>query len=461
MSTKSIWSAPVLAAVFVILAACSGKDDVSAVDSSVRAEDSNAAGDSVAVDTTADGKEVQPEACPAAMALEDYSTDVDETFDLGPYLMNPTPSSMVIMWRTETPAGGTINYGTDEDKLDQTVSQDVDTLVHKLTLAGLEAATLYLYQVESEGKTSSVLSFRTAPKPGTPFRLGVFGDNKNGVEKFTEEVPRILADGPQIVLGLGDHVKDGQSEPQQWKDYFFEPGRALLQKVPVFAVMGNHEQSADSFYDLYSFPNPYDDPRHESYYSFTYGNAFVVAIDMYQFPCPFGDVDTPHSAWLKEVVSSPEASAATWRIAMSHEPGWSESWSPGNCAYEGTTCVREGILPMLAENDFHLYLAGHTHNYERGMVDDVVQIISGGGGSTLDEWCVDLPTVSVVQCVFHHLRIDAGCDTMRIEAVGEDSQVFDWVEITAGEPGQIVDEGPIPDLPAPPINSDSSEERYP
>ncbi|MFH1532723.1 MAG: metallophosphoesterase, partial [Pseudomonadota bacterium] len=319
-------------------------------------------------------------------------------------------------------------------------------------LADLATDTEYTYYVESGGVASQEHVFRTAPSPGAPVRFAGWADSQSGWETFTEQVPLLLDDGPQFVIGVGDLVSDGKNDPD-WKEQLFGPARPLLHQVPLFAAIGNHEGNSHNWYDLLSYPYPEGDPDHETYYSYTWGNVFAVVIDPYKLPCAFGEVETPHSEWLKEVVASEEAQAATWRIAYAHEPAISESWGDGSCTYHGNPCVRDGILPLLAANGFHAYFAGHTHAWERGNVGGVIHLIMGGGGHP-DAWCWDLPETSVVHTAYHHLRVDAGCETMRIEGVGLDGEVFDWVEIAPTSPVTIVDEGPAEWIPPPDLNSD-------
>ncbi len=93
--------------------------------------------------------------------------------------------------------------------------------------------------------------------------------------------------------------------------------------------------------------------------------------------------------------------------------------------------VADWLLPLMAEHDFHLYLTGHTHDYERGESHGVTHIIAGGGGASLDEWCSDVPEVEVIALKHHYLNIEAGCDQLLIEAhaVPEEAEPIDVVVI--------------------------------
>lgn len=386
------------------------------------------------------------------------SAEADLTFDLGPYVMNATPESMVIMWRTLEPCQGTVIFGTDDLALDLSVTDSGELVMHELLLDQLEADTRYAYQVKCGTKTSKVHHFVTAPNPGQPFRFVGWGDNQSGPEIFTGLVEQMVEYGPHMAIGVGDHVSAG-SQTELWKLQLFGPGRPLFHQVPFFAAMGNHEENGMDYYQLFSYPHPEDaeDPYHESYYSYTYGNAFFLVINTNGIFVPVGDVDTPVSAWIKEQVSSPAAMAATWRFAYAHEPGHTENWSPGSCNFDGNISIGAFVVPLLEEHDFHIYFAGHTHAYERSLQNGLVQIITGGGGGHLDEKCFELPQTTVNHQEHHYVRLEAGCETLRLEAVDQFGTLFDWFELSVDQPGVFTEEGPLEDLPEPIINTAATD----
>ena len=257
---------------------------------------------------------------------------------------------------------------------------------------------------------------------------------------------------PFFALGAGDVVGDGSVE-LQWKTEFRDPLRPLGHSIPTWVAIGNHEKNSPFWYSHVSYPPSLpSDPGSESFYYFTYGNVFVLVIDtnkiFYDIEIdPENPTTTEASRWLRAALASDEAKAATWRIAMGHENAFSESWSPGDCGYEGTTTVRKWLWPKLVENKFHAYLSGHTHAYERGMKDGVVQMILGGAGGGLDEWCKDFPETKVVRYVHHYLYFEAGCDTLKISAFTQENATtpFDTITLAQDRWGEIVSEETQPE----------------
>lgn len=378
----------------------------------------------------------------------------DETFDIGPYLMQPKPTSIIVKWRSVEEEDGEVLYGLDETLGLSKVEEGVSNL-HEIKIDDLTPNTRYFYRVRSGERTGEIHHFYTAPTPEQGFSAVIWGDSQSHPERFAQHVDHMIALNPYLALGVGDHVSEG-GVFSQWKERLFGPARGLFHEVGFYAAIGNHARNHQNWYDFMSFPHPEDDPQHESFYSFTYGNAFFLVIDTDKPYFPIGHVDTDISAFVKEQVASPEAQAAKWRFALSHVPGFAEAWGDGACDDYGTNpSIKGWFYELLNEHEFHAHFSGHMHGYERGQSENLVTLITGGGGGGLDAWCDELPEVSVVHYVHHFLHMEIGCETTRISAYDLDGALFDWVEISADDYGTILDEGPIDGLPEPPIDSDS------
>jgi hypothetical protein len=394
--------------------------------------------------------------CQPGVVPHILSSEVDDTFEVGPYLMDLRPDRVVVAWRTVEEGTARVVFGEVPEALEGEVVETAAGRYHQLELGGLSPMTDYYYQAVM-GETRSAVHRFVTPGPDQPVRFVVWGDNQNGPDVFSALQPLMMARGPHALLGVGDHIHVGKEE-WRWLAELFGPARALLHQVPLFAAIGNHEENASFWFDFFAYPaaDVPEDEFSESYYSFTFGTVFVLVINTNTVFFPIGDVDTPISAWVKEQVTSQAAQDATWRIAYGHEPGISESWSAGDCGYDGYKPLRNWFLPFIEEHGFHLYMAGHTHDYERAqLAGGMLHIITGGGGGGLDEWCKDFPETTVVYQNHHFLTIDADCHRLRIEAQDIDGKVFDWVELDAGQPGVLVDEGPMENMPPLVISADS------
>lgn len=396
--------------------------------------------------------EPEPEPWPEPVCIDEAVPDheylgvEDETFLAGPYLMHTTEQSTVLMWQTDDACDAEVRYGTEPDSLSSTVTFDDPARQHEVELAGLTAQTRYYYRASSCGESTELLDFYTAPERGGALRFTVWGDSQSNPEQAYRTTTAMLARAPLFDLHVGDVLGSGDVE-EQWIDEFLVPLRPLGHHVPTYVSIGNHERNDPSFYEVVSYPTSVaDDLTGESYYSFTYGNAFVLVVDtnklFYDLDVGGGEVmETVISGWIKSQLSSEAARTAMWRIALGHESAVSESWSPGDCSYDGNVHVRDWLLPLLSANRFHAYFAGHTHAYERGMVDGVLHVITGGGGGGLDEWCVDLPETDVVALTHHYLTVEADCSSLSVTARETDTEeLIDQVVLEADRWGEIAEQ---------------------
>lgn len=401
-------------------------------------------------------------ACVGEIEQRQLDLSEDYTFDLGPYLMYPREDAIVIMWRTLLAKDGKVLYGIG-DNLDNEVSQEGESEIHEIELTGLEPNTRYSYKVQSGVTTSESHHFYTAPKSNQGSRVAIWGDNHSGTS-FPFILDSIAGFKPHFLLGVGDHVNDG-SNANEWKDYLFNPARKLMHELPFYAAVGNHARDGETLYKLYHFPYDSEDPKHESIYSFSYGNAFFLVVNTNKAFFTIGTYETEYSQFIKDAMASPEAQAATWRIALAHEPGYSEGWGDGQCYdngddrhYDGYQPLRGWLFPLLKEHNFHFYFNGHMHGYERGTDGSLVYVTTGGGGGWLDAQCFDFESTTVAHYAFNHLILDLGCDQAKVGAWDLEGQQFDWVLLEADKYGQVVDQGPMENLPPPTINSDSKLE---
>ena len=113
------------------------------------------------------------------------AANVDPGLLRGPYLQTGTSDSVVVRWRTGSPAGSRVIYGSTPGSLTSTVESFTATTEHSLAVTGLSADTRYYYAI---GTNSEILAgddpdhyFITSPTTGTvrPIRAWIIGDSGN------------------------------------------------------------------------------------------------------------------------------------------------------------------------------------------------------------------------------------------------------------------------------------------
>lgn len=301
----------------------------------------------------------------------------------GPYLQSPTPTSIVVRWRTALPGDGRVRYGTAPDALDRTVTAGLAEVDHEVRLAGLEPATRYYYAVGSslgDVAAGPDHTFVTPPLPGSrrPLRIWTFGDSglgplgdagavRDGYLGFTGER------GTDVWVLLGDNAYVEATDPE-YQLHFFDYYPEVLRQVPAWSTFGNHEgetsSSADQsgdYYEIFTFPTGGEvggEPSGtEAYFSFDVANVHFINLNSHDVDrSPAGEM----AAWLERDLA---ANAREWTIAFFHQPPYSFGSHPSDTERELRE-MRENIVPILEAGGVDLVLAGHSHNYERTVLLD-------------------------------------------------------------------------------------------
>ena len=186
-----------------------------------------------------------------------------------PYLQNATPTSMTILWETDSASESVVEWGLavflTESTSGYSFANYGNYKIHTVELMDLTPNTRYYYRVVvgNYESYSDVYNFITPPEPSSEasFRIVAMSDmqrdNSNpnkfnevihdGVINYlTDEHSDDLAAELAMVLVTGDLVDNGNSY-YQWQNHFFEPASDLLSHVPSYPVFGNHEQDTDYF----------------------------------------------------------------------------------------------------------------------------------------------------------------------------------------------------------------------
>ena len=314
-----------------------------------------------------------------------------------PYSMSPTTSSVKVLWQMaeETKATTAIVwYGTDKDNLKDSIVTDSGWMVagegymHIVDIKGLQANTRYYYQVgDSKRRCEAVGSTMTAPEAGTAYRIFTISDiHGNSCKNWSNMQDFICALGANIGIFNGDHVSDVGAD-RLWNGYFFTPGQQFLSCTPIMSSAGNHETGVpsnkrwSSCYDYFwqfshgESEDSITDPRGEAYFSFPYGNADVVVININ------GDASSPaflpgskQYEWLDQTLN---ASTAPWIFIFGHvgiyTSGYHGQWS----------AEPKQVAPLLekyaAAGKRIIYFCGDDHSFEHLYKDGVHYVRPGCG----------------------------------------------------------------------------------
>ena len=338
-----------------------------------------------------------------------------------PYLQQVTQTSIVIMWETSEKVPSRLEYGDPAI----TISAEKTTKIHEVPITDLAPDTEYAYRVNSDGagaQWTEWYTFRTAPLPDQPFRLAVYGDTRTNPDDHAAVIQAMIQANPALVLHTGDLVNNGTIK-RDWNEQFFGPAAPLLVNTPLFPSLGNHEQNAKHYFNLFSLPN------NEMWYAFTYGNTRIIALSTSTRFDPEGKQYT----WLVEEFESEAYTTAQWHLVFFHYP-------PFSGEIGGSDLVSKYLVPLFEDYDVDMVLNGHNHNYERSEKEGLTYIVTGGGGTPLygfeEEEIMALNPYSVIHAeVNHFCTLDISPDAITFTAwyVGgeADGEVLDSLTLVA------------------------------
>jgi len=346
----------------------------------------------------------------------------------GPYLQNVNDQGAIIRWETNVASSSEIELNNESYGSLSPVYE------HRVALTGLESGKKYSYKLKHSSKT---YTFTTAfIDSSRPFKFTVWGDSQDNPPIFKKIANSMLEFDPNFAIGVGDYVNNGP-DLTQWDKRFFEPASDFLSKTPVFLALGNHDYGMDqnnnwdfspNSQGLKTFQNFFEGPVGiRTYYSFDYGNSHFIVLDP-NLNNAIGDFDiTPGSeqySWLLDDLEKENSRCARFRFVFFHEPAFINYWDGGY--WDGEPQLRKNLVPLLSKYNITMALSGHAHIYERGILNDVTYITTGGSGGNLEytqyrEW----EHILIAKPIHHYVQISINGDVLEFSAVAADGYTID------------------------------------
>lgn len=323
------------------------------------------------------------------------------TFSTPPYLQNMSTTGMVVMAEVAEDIPLTLQYGTSgaygSSVGFESVASGGGTFFIRAVLSGLAPDTVHHYRIASiDGEAVHAgATFRTAPETWRDFTFGVIGDvqTTNGGswqadpwEPAKTMLAHMAGRGVRFGLGVGDQAQDGNSYASTKNSYLNRMAAVLGTRVPFYIAWGNHDgnQATHPLRLAADMPSRFRtdtfSPHTSGFgsFSFLHSGVFFVCIEHFSaftgthsFVNGTGNDIT--NGWLDAQLASPEARNARFRIVSIHVPVFSERWIDGNAG------LRAHLVPRLEEYGVDLCFSGHMHAYQRGRLNGVNYVVTGGG----------------------------------------------------------------------------------
>ena len=299
--------------------------------------------------------------------------------------------------------------------------------------------------------------FRTLPAPDSEepvafaalgdFGVGIFAESADGARQLTlaraleriadhHGVRFVATLGDNIYLGPEDTVAGSGGEDDDWYASFYQPYRYVLNRLPFFPTIGNHDagdsESSDDREQLSDnlFLHERFAPRVEGgraslepglFYRFRVGaNLELICIDTSlasDIPGVEHYFDDPsHADWVREALRNPGANPPRWLVPFSHHPAYCAGPEHGS-----TPGVVERLVPLFEESGVRLVLSGHEHNFQHSRANGVHYIVSGAAGKLRTEPPTDFERAHTQSWASagHLLLVEVDRERAAVHAVGD------------------------------------------
>ncbi len=262
--------------------------------------------------------------------------------------------------------------------------------------------------------------FRTHAHPvvSAPLTFAVLGDFGVGVRKTStpgnqqrevaDALTRAVLDSSvRLVLTTGDNIYAGRKilgialgatgdEDDDWFFTFYQPYRYILNRVPFYPCVGNHDsgeievgnddrqQLMDNFFLQERFQTveaaPFASIGPGLFYRFRFGaDIEFVCLDTSKaspFPGDRHFMNPKHFPFLDEAFrGTRDADAPLWQVPFAHHPPYTAG--PG---HHNSTSVITHLIPRFQAAGVRVSFWGHEHNFQHALAETGHYFVTGGGG---------------------------------------------------------------------------------
>ena len=255
-------------------------------------------------------------------------------------------------------------------------------------------------------------------------RFAVLGDFGLAGQPEADVAALVLSWSPDLIITTGDNnYPDGSAETidenigQYYHDFIYPYKGAYGLGADVnrfFPTLGNHDwttNKAQAHFDYFELPG------NERYYDFVWGQVHFFAVDSDSREPDGVGRSSIQGQWLKEKLT---ASTGIWKIVYMHQPPYSSS-------YEGS--IDWAQWPY-KEWGATAVLAGHSHVYERLIIDDFPYFVNGLGGGPIYTFNEPIPGSQVrFRDDYGAMLVEATTEQITFQFITRQNQVIDTYSI--------------------------------
>lgn len=353
----------------------------------------------------------------------------DFDYDVGPYLVRVGPRRVAVVVRHTLrdppkvrwwprPASG------DPSPPDMREAQAVqlgDLWV--AFLDGLPPDRELRYALESELGLIGPFEFRSDRSRQRSFRFAAIGDTRTGHEVHRVLVEKLAREDVDFFINSGDLVEFGGQEDQWIR--FFNIEAPLMSRRPLFAAVGNHDNSQRLYFRRFFLVDLYAEGNR--YFVQDWGDVRVIILDSEIEMRPGSD---QHAFLVRALEDGAERGMIL--VLSLHYPPYSSGEHGSNPE------MRAVLQPLSERYGVELVLAGHDHNYERTKpIGGVTYLVAASGGAPIRR-VIPHDFTAQFRTEPHYVLFDVEAGNLVGRAVNLDGEVFDTFILPPNPPNPRV-----------------------
>jgi predicted phosphodiesterase len=205
-----------------------------------------------------------------------------------------------------------------------------------------------------------------------PVQFAVIGDSRDGETVYSQLIRRIIERKPHFIIHLGDMI--AKPHEKEWKA-FFEISRPI--NFPFFPVIGNHETGRTRLGEE-MYRKQFTLPEGKTYYAFQAGGGLFIILDSEEGR---GRIADDQWVWLEKILSS---SNERFKFVFLHRPLFLSvnSLKTGK-AMDRYPLDRDELHRLFLRTGVKVVFAGDDHRYDRIERENILYLITGGGGAPI------------------------------------------------------------------------------
>ncbi|MHA1340889.1 MAG: metallophosphoesterase family protein [Promethearchaeota archaeon] len=233
----------------------------------------------------------------------------------------------------------------------------------------------------------------------------VYSDNRNIGLFHNKKHLRILEIIKKINVDFIVHLGDFVFWDLGWYSFFADLRKKKIDSI-ILPVRGNHD-------NLLSFKLLF---RMKTQYFVEYEEILLIAIDDNK-----GFLKPKQLKWLSSILNKFKDKKC--KIVFCHKPLYS------GASHGVRFKLIEQLTPLFKEFKVNLVFSSHYHNYERLNADDVVYIITAGGGAPLTPLKHKIPQLIIHKTTYNFVLVKVENNCLIISAFDDKEEKIDEIII--------------------------------